>query len=134
MSNERPNAVFNIGSQHGNVSNVAGDMTVYGGQQYMAVPADMIRPELAKLRRALSALDLDPDIEAAALQLLTTTDHELGQRHPDPHKIARPLERMTMLLKNAGVLAAAGAELISPIQHIAAFLGTAGQAIMQLIL
>src|SRR5262249_30210080 len=109
-------------------------MTVYGGQQYVAVPADMIRPELAKLRRALSALDLDPGVEASARQLLTTADYELGQQRPDPSKIARPLERMTKLLKNAGVLAAAGAELISPIQHIAAFLGTAGQAIMQLIL
>ena len=42
MSGEHPNAIFNIGSQHGNVSNVAGGMTVYGGQHYTALPADMI--------------------------------------------------------------------------------------------
>jgi hypothetical protein len=38
MSGERPNAIFNIRSQHGNISNVGGDMTVYGGQHYAALP------------------------------------------------------------------------------------------------
>jgi len=36
MTSEEANVTFNIGSQHGNVSNVAGDMTVYGGQHYTA--------------------------------------------------------------------------------------------------
>jgi hypothetical protein len=134
MSDEQPNAVFNIGSQHGNVSNVAGDMTVHGGQRYAAVSVDTIGPEVAKLRRVLSTLDLDPDVEASAREFFTTADHQLGQRRPDPGKIAGPLERMTRLLKNAGALVVAGAELIPPIQHIAAWLGPAGLAIMQLIL
>ena len=43
MTDERPNAIFNIGSQQGNVTNVGGDMTVYGGQHYTALPVDMIR-------------------------------------------------------------------------------------------
>jgi hypothetical protein len=133
MSNEQPNAVFNIGNQHGNVTNVGGDMTVHE-QRYAAVPADTIGPEVAKLRRVLSTLDLDPDVEASAREFFTTADHQLGQRRPDPGKIAGPLERMTRLLKNAGALAVAGAELIPPIQHIAALLGPAGLAIMQLIL
>src|SRR4029077_9836494 len=50
MSGERPNAIFNIGSQHGNVSNVAGDMTVYGGQHYTALPAEMIKRELRSIQ------------------------------------------------------------------------------------
>lgn len=133
MNDERPNAIFNIGSQHGNVSNVAGDMNVYGGQQSTVVFADMIGPELASLRRALSEVKLDPDTETSVSKCLTAADQEIGQRQPDPQKVARPLERLVRLLKQAGVLALAGAELIDPLQRIASWLGTAGQGIIQLI-
>jgi len=133
MSNERPDSIFNIGGQQGNISNVAGDMTVYGGQQYVAVPADMILPELAKLRRALAAVKLDPDVEESARGFLAVTDQELRQPHPDPRKVARPLERLTRLLKGAGAIAAAGAPLIVPLQCIASWLGISGQAILHLL-
>ena len=134
MTNERPNAIFNIGSQHGNISNVAGDMTVHGGQTYVATAADMILPELAKLRRALSAVDLGPDVRESAREFLTAAGDELGQPHPDARRVARPLERLTSLLKEAGAIAAAGAVLIDPLQRIASWLGTSGQGILHLML
>jgi hypothetical protein len=130
---DQPNAIFNIGSQHGNVSNVAGDMTVYGGQQYTAVPADLIGAELARLHRALSAVGLDPDTAQSASGYITAASREISQPHPDPQQVARPLERLTRLLQRAGVLAVAGAGLIDPLQRIASWLGAAGQAIMQLL-
>jgi hypothetical protein len=95
MNTEHPNAIFNIGSQQGNISNVAGDMTIHGGQQYIAPPTDMIVPELAKLRRALSAVSLDPDVERSAGEYLTAAGEEIRQPHPDARRVARPLERLT---------------------------------------
>ncbi len=133
MNPERPNAIFNIGSQHGNINNVAGDMTVHGGQQYVALPTDMILPELANLRQALAAVNLDPDVEQLAGEYLTAAGEEIRRPRPEARRVARPLERLTRLLKGAGVIAAAGAALINPLQGIASLLGAAGQAILHLL-
>jgi hypothetical protein len=133
MPGERPHAVFNIGSQHGNVSNVAGDMTVYGGQHYTALPADMIRRELATIQGIISAMDLDPADRKAAAGLLADAGRQLGRSGHDARKAARPVERLTRLLKDIGAIAAGGAALIDPLLRIASCLGTAGQVIFHLI-
>jgi hypothetical protein len=133
MSGERPNAIFNIGSQHGNVSNVAGDMTVYGGQHYTALPADMIGRELRNIQGIISAMNLDPAARKAAARFLADADRELGKSRHDAKKVARPIERLTRLLRDIGAIAAGGAALIAPLTHIASGLGTAGQAILHLI-
>ena len=133
MSDERPNAIFNIGSQHGNVSNVAGDMTVYGGQHYTALPADMIGRELRNIQGVISAMNLDPSARTAAARLLADADRELGKSRHDAKKVARPIERLTRLLRDIGAIAAGGAALINPLTCIASGLGAAGQAILHLI-
>ena len=133
MSGERPNAIFNIGSQHGNVSNVAGDMTVYGGQHYTALSADMIGRELRNIQGIISAMNLDPSARKAAAGLLADADRELGKSRHDPKKVARPIERLTRLLRDIGAIAAGGAALIDPLTRIASGLGAAGQAILHLI-
>jgi hypothetical protein len=133
MTDNHPNAIFNIGSQHGNVSNVAGDMTVYGGQHYTGFPADLIRQELGNLQRAISAVGLDPAVQKKAAALLADADHELSRAGRDAKKVARPIERLARLLKNIGAIAVSGAALIDPLQRIASWLGPAGQAILHLI-
>jgi len=133
MTDNRPNAIFNIGSQHGNVSNVAGDMTVYGGQHYTGFPAELIRQELGNLQRAISAMGLDPAVQKEAAALLADADHELSRAGRDAKKVARPIERLAGLLKNIGAIAVSGAALIDPLQRIASWLGPAGQAILRLI-
>jgi hypothetical protein len=133
MPGERPNAIFNIGSQHGNVSNVAGDMTLYGGQHYTALPADMIRRELGNIQAIISAMDLDPATRNAAAGLLADAGRELGESRHDARKVARPVERLTRLLRDIGAITAGGAGLIDPLLRIASCLGTAGQAIFRLI-
>ena len=133
MSGERPNAIFNIGSQHGNVSNVAGDMTVHGGQHYTAFPADMIGQELRNIREIISAMNLDPAAGKAAAGLLADADRELGKSRHDARKVARPIERLTRLLRDIGAIAAGGAALIDPLTRIASGLGAAGQVILHLI-
>jgi len=140
MTDNRPNAIFNIGSQHGNVSNVAGDMTVYGGQHYTAHPAELIRQELGNLHRVISAMGLDPAVQEKAAALLADADRELSgagrdlsRGGRDAKKVARPVERLARLLKNIGAIAVSGTALIDPLQRIASWLGPAGQAILHLI-
>jgi hypothetical protein len=133
MPGERPHAVFNIGSQHGNVSNVAGDMTVYGGQHYTALPADMIRRELGNIQGIISAMNLDPAARKEVAGLLADADRELRESRHDARKVARPIERLTRLLRDIGAIAAGGAALIDPLLRIASCLGAAGQAIFHFI-
>jgi hypothetical protein len=133
MPGERPNAIFNIGSQHGNVSNVGGDMTVYGGQHYTALPADMIRRELGNIQGIISAMDLDPAARKAIAGLLADADRELGKSRHNAGKVGRPIERLTRLLRDIGAIAAGGAALIDPLLRIASCLGAAGQAIFHLV-
>jgi hypothetical protein len=133
MTDNRPNAIFNIGSQHGNVSNVAGDMTVYGGQHYTGFPAELIRQELGNLQETISAMGLDPAVQKKAAALLADADHELSRAGRDAKKVARPIERLAGLLRNIGAIAVSGPALIDPLQRIASWLGPAGQAILHLI-
>lgn len=133
MTDNRPNAAFNIGSQHGNINNVGGDMTVYGGQHYTGFPAEMIRQELGNLQRIISAMDLDPAVRKAVAALLTDAGRELDQPDHDARKVARPIERLAGLLRDIGAIAVSGAALIDPLQRIASWLGAAGQTILHLI-
>ncbi|HEY7430843.1 MAG TPA: hypothetical protein VH641_08930 [Streptosporangiaceae bacterium] len=133
MTDNRANANFNIGSQQGNITNVAGDATFHGGQHYTAVPTGEIRQELVSLTRIISALDLDPAVRGSMKDLIADADQGLSRADQDPRAVARPIERLTRLLKDAGSLAIAGASLIGPLERIAAWLGESGQAIIHLI-
>ena len=132
MSSRRPEATFNIGSQQGVISNVAGDMTVVGGQQYVD-RADMVRQELLKLREALSTLNLDSGTATRVTRCLADVQDELEQPQPRAEKIGSALERATAFLKEAGAIAVAGAAVIDPLQRIASWLGASGQALLRLI-
>jgi hypothetical protein len=137
MTGDRPHATFNIGSQHGNISNVAGDQTVYGGQHYAASPAELIAQDLGSIRDVIAAMPLDPAVRRQATELLSDASHELSRPARDGRgneRIARPLERLTRLLRDAGALAAAGAPLLDPLHRIASCLGAAGAAIAHLIM
>ena len=124
-------AVFNIGSQQGNISNVAGDMTVEGGQQYVAASVDAVREELAKLRQVL--IHIDPKFQPLVEDLVTEATEELDQPQVDAPTVARPIERLTRILKDAGTFASAGAALIDPLQRIASWLGVSGRVIFDII-
>jgi len=130
---QQPNAVFNIGSQQGNVSNVAGNMTVYGGQHWSEDSAPAVREELERLRSAIRSLDLDPTLKATATRLVEEADGQAHQAQPAPERIGRPIEKLTRLLKESGALIAAGAALINPLQGIGSLLGATGQIIIRMI-
>jgi hypothetical protein len=133
MTDNRPNVNFNIGSQQGNVTNVAGDMTVHGGQHYLAGDTGMVRQELVSLQRVITSMDLDPAVRGSMKDLIADADQGLSQADKDPRAVARPIERLVRLLKDVGAFAMSGAALIDPLQRIAAWLGDAGQGIIHLI-
>jgi len=135
MSDEQPpNAVFNIGSQQGNVSNVAGNQTIYGGQQAILGVTTEIARQVSSLREALDSVELDPAVKEQADALMDEANRELAQPEPSLPKAARPIEKLTDLLKDAGALTAAGAALVDPIRSIGSLLGAAGGAILSLLL
>jgi hypothetical protein len=65
--------------------------------------------------------------------LIEEADRELNRPDPEAGRIAGPIERLTKLLKDSGVMLAAGATLLDPIRSIASLLGVAGRAILHLI-
>jgi hypothetical protein len=65
--------------------------------------------------------------------LIEEADRELNRPDPEADRIAGPIERLTKLLKDSGVMLAAGATLLDPIRSIASLLGVAGRAILHLI-
>lgn len=78
-------------------------------------------------------MNLDPAAKKTAAGLLADAGRELGKSRHDAKKVARPIERLTRLLRDIGAIAAGGAALIAPLTRIAAGLGAAGQAILHLI-
>jgi hypothetical protein len=133
MGDDNRNVTFNIGTQEGVNTNVAGDMTVYGGQHYTVSSPEEARRELADIREALAKLELGPDVVEEASALIDEADHELARPEPRPDKVGGPIERLTTLVSQVGGLAAAGAALVEPLQRIGTWLGTAGQGILRLI-
>jgi hypothetical protein len=136
MTDDRPHATFNIGSQHGNNNNVAGDQIVHGGQRYAAAPVESIGRDLAAIRDVIAAMPLDPAVRKQATAFLSDASRELGRPARDGRGgegVGQPIERLTRLLRDVGALSAAGATLVGPLHHIALWLGTAGQGIAHLI-
>ncbi len=133
MADDQRNVTFNIGQQTGVNTNVAGDMTVHGGQQYVAGSPEEVRADLATLREVLAGLGLQPEVQQEANGLIDEADDELAQPTPHADKVGKPLTRLTNLLSEAGALASAGASLIGPLQRIGSWLGVAGAAILAVL-
>ena len=133
MADDQRKVTFNIGQQTGVNTNVGGDMTVHGGQQYVAGSTEEVRADLAAIREVLAGLGLRPEVEREANGLIDEADHELGRPTPQPDKVGGPMTRLTNLLSEAGALASAGASLIGPLQRIGSWLGVAGAAILAVL-
>jgi hypothetical protein len=127
-----PRSIFNIGTQNaGNISNVAGDMTVHRTQQGQAnfTLADAYQ-DIKGIREVLKTLALPPDEYRAADRAIQDAEKEASKPSPDKRKIAQHLEAFTQIVVKFGALATAGATLIAPLQRLAAWLGPVGQFIV----
>lgn len=116
--------VFNIGSQQGNINNVAGDQTIYGGQQGNFVSAQPVEyaVELAdKLRRM--GMDRAAD-DADAIQ------RELEQPQPNRESISTRLLRIAQAVT---AVTGAAAAVHGPLVGLAQWLGALGTPILGLL-
>lgn len=133
MTGGAPKAVFNIGSQHGNIHNIAGDMNVHGNQQYTAAPTGLIQHELQNIGQILDTLDLTPEIQGHARALLAAAGQEVSQPDHHEHKAARLIGRLAGYLKEFGAMSAGGTALGDCFHRLAQLLGPAGASIMHLV-
>jgi hypothetical protein len=126
---------ISIGQQQaGQVTNVGRDQVVHGGihgSQSASTQQQLADVEL--LKQLLDDVALTAADRRSAQEAATELEAELANDDPDPDAAARPLERLTSVLKNAGALAGAGVALIDPIGRIAIALGTAGMHVLRLI-
>jgi len=125
---------FNIGNQTGGViNNVAGDQHISGGQQGILVTTEDVRQTLASLRQAVTAANPGHATEVGAQAEIAEMDEAVRAEHPDRHRFAGALERLTRLLAAAGSLATAGTALTGPLHALANWLGTIGEPVLRLL-
>lgn len=126
---------ISIGQQQaGQVTNVGRDQVVHGGiHGSLSAATQQQVADVELLRQLLDDVALTAGDRHAAQEAASELEEELASETPDPEAAARPLERLTQVLKGAGALAGAGMALIDPIGRIAIALGTAGAHVLRLI-
>jgi hypothetical protein len=124
---------FNIGSQQGNINNVAGDQTIHGGQHGQFATATDPRAMLGLLRTELDRLDLPPDVARQVNTEVASLDAELASPSPDRTTMAERLVRVTRLVTAAGAAVTAGGTLAGALSSLAAWLGPIGDSVLRAI-
>ncbi|MEU5044786.1 hypothetical protein [Streptomyces griseorubiginosus] len=124
---------FNIGSQQGNINNVAGDQTIHGGQHGQFATATDPRAMLGVLRSELDRLALPPDVARQVNTEVESLDAELASPAPDRPTMAERLMRITRLVTAAGGAVTAGGTLAGALTSLAAWLGPIGDSVLRVI-
>jgi hypothetical protein len=125
---------FNIGQQNaGVINNVAGDMTVHGGQvgTLASVPDALAAVEL--IRDEIARCALPPEARTAAAKELDGMEHDLRQAAPNKATIGESLTRLTKLLVTTGALVTGTTALLNGLGGLATWLGHFGSAARQLL-
>jgi hypothetical protein len=122
--------IFSIGSQHGMISNVAGDQYLQYAGRDLSID---VGATVAELRTALAAAPLTPAERREAAETLDQLDSDLAREQLDTRRIAPRLERLTALLSRAGALAATAVELRAPLERLATWLGDVGDEVWRLL-
>ncbi|MEU0947909.1 hypothetical protein ABZ379_35180 [Streptomyces canus] len=124
---------FNIGSQQGNINNVAGDQTIHGGQHGQFAMTTDPRAMLGLLRSELDRLALPPDVASQVNTEVASLDAELASPAPDRTTMAQRLVRITRLVTAAGAAVTAGGTLAGALSSFAAWLGPIGDSVLRAI-
>lgn len=122
--------IFKIGSQHGMISNVAGDQYLQYAGRDLSID---VAATVAELRTALAATPLTPAERREAAETLDELDCDLARERFDAPRIASRVERLTTLLSRAGALAATAVELRAPLERLATWLGDIGDEVWHLL-
>ena len=122
--------IFKIGSQHGMISNVAGDQHLQYAGHDLSID---IGATVTELRTALAATPLTAAERRQAAETLDQLDGDLAREQHDRRRIADRVERLTATLSRAGALAATAAELRAPLKALATWLGDLGDGVWRLL-
>lgn len=122
--------VFNIGSQQGNISNIAGNQTNYGDQNaYIAAPPEVL-DALRQVGRHIGDLPLTPNDQTAARRDLQSLDQQMSTGQASREHVSGRLSRILATARNAGAVITATSNLGSAITTIAKWLGPAGATLI----
>lgn len=124
---------FNIGSQQGNINNVAGDQTIHGGQHGQFATVVDPHAMLSLLRSELDRLPLPPDVGSRVNAEIASLGAELASPSPDRPTMAQRLVRITGLVTAAGAVVTAGGTLAGVLSSFAAWLGPIGDSVLRVI-
>ncbi|MFK8848453.1 hypothetical protein [Streptomyces sp. Ac-502] len=124
---------FNIGSQQGNINNVAGNQTIHGGQHGDFTTASGPRALLGFLRTELDRVGLPPVIACQVNDEVASLDAELGSPTPDRPTVAQRLVQITRLLASAGAVVTASGPLAGVLSSFAGWLGPIGDSVLRAI-
>ncbi|MDT0482929.1 MULTISPECIES: hypothetical protein [Streptomyces] len=124
---------FNIGSQQGNINNVAGDQTIHGGQHGQFAMTTDPRAMLDLLRSELDRLALPPEVASQVNTEVASLDAELASPSPDRTTMAQRLVQITRLVTAAGAAVTAGGTLAGALSSFAAWLGPIGDSVLHAI-
>ncbi|MFE8950348.1 hypothetical protein [Streptomyces sp. NPDC007856] len=123
---------FNIGSQQGNINNIAGDQTIHGGQHGTFHGAPQDPGELVvRLREALDRTALPPDVAAKVRNEVAGLKAAITSPTPDRPDAADRLARITRILTSAGALTAAAGSVAGTLVALAQWLGSLGDPVLQ---
>lgn len=116
--------VFNIGSQQGNINNVAGNQTIHGGQHGSFATAHLVESAV-ELASTLRRLGMDPAaVDAVEVQ------RELERAQPNRVHIA---SRLTRIARSVTAIAGAEAAVHRPLVALAGWLGALGAPILGIL-
>ncbi|MFI6359733.1 hypothetical protein ACIBJF_45840 [Streptomyces sp. NPDC050743] len=123
---------FHIGSQQGNINNIAGDQTIHGGQHGTFHGAPQDPGELVvRLREALDRTALPPDVAAKVRNEVAGLNAAITSPTPDRPDAADRLARITRILTSAGALTAAAGSVAGTLVALAQWLGSLGDPVLQ---
>ncbi len=126
---------FNIGNQQaGQINNVAGDQTIYGGQHgALVLDVERGRTVLADLRRQVAAASLPDGARTAALGHIDACERALDGDEPDARSLGSRLGTVAQVVVTAGAVVSAGTGIGAALAAVAAWLGPVGESIRRML-
>ncbi|NNN30009.1 hypothetical protein HLK59_06470 [Streptomyces sp. S3(2020)] len=124
---------FNIGSQQGNINNVAGNQTIHGGQHGEFTTATDPRAMLGLLSSELDRLGLAPHVARQVNGEVASLRAELDSPSPDRTTMAQRLVQIVSLVTTAGAVVTAGGALAGALSSFAGWLGPIGDSVLHAI-
>jgi hypothetical protein len=124
---------FNIGSQYGSISNVAGDQTVYGGQHTTIGATPEVLGAIQQIYAQLDRLPVSTADRTNAKAELEGLDRQVAAGQVTQEHVSQRLTRVLTGVRNAGAVLTAASDLGRAITTVAKWLGPIGASLLALL-